>query len=366
MIYDLRRTRGITTILLTIAAVMAVYGLILSAALRPADGLLREQTQDTGASTKVRFRAGLRRILGLVSPDLPQPLQPEERLGLLLGASVLWTGIDPYALGTELDGPHRWANIPSSKHAEDCLFMTKMIYSQGLRPDVLILVTSPGALVTTIDEEEARAWYDPRLLFHHLRRRELGEVAQDVQEISYIPFRTAFPYHAQIYTLYSRGVFKAQLRLFQRSGSGLSALFAPDPDPWREPLEAAPPRTPENDQRILRGIKKLGWFDGAKYRSDSRDFRMLVELFRLAHENRTQTFLMLVPESPAYRAKLPPDNAFHLTHTLRNVLGEAAPVVLDFRASAADEDFRDVNHLNGDGRVRMTERLAKALKPYLR
>ena len=33
---------------------------------------------------------------------------------------------------------------------------------------------------------------------------------------------------------------------------------------------------------------------------------------------------------------------------------------------ADDEDFRDVNHLNGDGRVRMTERLAKALKSYLK
>jgi hypothetical protein len=366
MIYDLRRARGITAILLTMAAVMAVYGLILSAALRPADGWLREQIQDTGACTKVRFRAGLSRILGLVSPDLAQPLQSDQRLGLLLGPSVLWTGIDPYQLGAELEGPYRWANIPSSKHAEDCLFMTRMIYGEGLRPDVLIVVTNPGALVTTIDEDEARAWYDPRLLFHHLLHREVGEVAQDVQEISYIPFRTAFPYHAQIYTLFSRGALKAQLRLFQRSGSGLNTLFAPDPDPWQEPLEAAPPRTAENDQRILRGIKKAGWFDRAKYRSDTRDFRMLAELFRLAHENRTQTFLMLVPESPAYRAKLPPDNAFHLTHTLRNVLGEAAPVILDFRASADDEEFRDVNHLNGDGRVRMTERLAKALKSYLR
>jgi hypothetical protein len=157
MIYDLRRTRGIAAILLTIAAIMAVYGLILNAALRPADGLLHEQTQDTGGSTKVRLRAGLRRLLGLLSPDLAQPLQPDQRLGLLLGPSVLWTGIDPLKLGADLEGPYRWANIPSTKHAEDYLFLTKMIYSQGLKPDVLILVTNPGVLVTTIDEEEARA-----------------------------------------------------------------------------------------------------------------------------------------------------------------------------------------------------------------
>lgn len=366
MIYDLRRTRGISAVLLAAAAVMAVYGLILNAALRPADGWLREQTQDPGASTQVRLRAGLRRILGLVSPNLAEPLQRDQRLGLLLGPSVLWTGIEPYQLGAELDGPYRWANIISSKHAEDCLFMTKLIYDHGLRPDVLILVVNPGVLVTNIDEEEARAWYDPRLLIRHLVQRQLGEVAQDVQEISYTPFRAAFPYRAQIYTLVHRSFFAAQLRTFQVWGSGLSSLFAPDPDPWREPFEPAAPRTPENDQRILRGIKKAGWFDPAKYRSDSRNFHLIAELFQLAHANRTQTFLMLVPESSAYRAELPPDNAFHLTHTLRDVLGEAAPVVLDFRASAPDEGFRDVNHLNGEGRVRMTQRLAKALKPYLK
>jgi hypothetical protein len=74
---------------------------------------------------------------------------------------------------------------------------------------------------------------------------------------------------------------------------------------------------------------------------------------------------VLAAESSAYRAKLPRDNAFHLMNTLPIVLGEAAPIVLDFRASAADEDFADVNHLSPAGKARMTERLAKALKPYL-
>ena len=244
--------------------------------------------------------------------------------------------------------------------------MTKLIYSQGLKPDVLILVANPGTIVTIIDEEEARGWYDPRLLIHHLVRREFGEVAQDAAEISYVPFRITFPYRAQINTLIDRSLFKAQLRLFQAWGSGLNSLFGPDPDPWRETRVMPPLATPADDQRLLKGIRKAGWFDRAKYRSDSQDFQLLAETFQLAHANRTQTFLVLAAESSAYRAKLPPDNAFHLMHTLPNLLGEAAPIVLDFRSSFADEDFHDLNHLSPAGKARMTERLAKALKPYLK
>jgi hypothetical protein len=366
MIYDLRRTRGIAVILLAAAAIMAVYGQVLQAALRPADGWLRKQRQDPEATTRYRLGTGFERILGLLSPNLAQALQPDQRLGLLLGPSVLWTGIDPDQLGAELGGPHRWANILCSKQPEDDLLMTEMIYSQGLKPDVLILVANPGTIVTVIDEEEARGWYDPRLLIHHLVHRQFREVALDVAEIGYVPFRVTFPYRAQINTLIDRSFFKAQLRLFQAWGSGLKSLFGPDPDPWRETREPQPRGTPVGNQRTLRGLRKAGWFDRAKYRSDSPNFHFLAETFQLAHANRTQTFLVLAPESSAYRAKLPPDDAFHLMHTLANVLGEAAPVVLDFRASAADEDFEDVNHLNPAGKVRMTERLAKAVKPYLK
>jgi len=366
MIYDLRRIRGIAVILFAAAAIMAVYGQILHAALRPADGWLRKQRQDPEATTKFRLGTGFERMLALASPSVAQPLQPDQRLGLLIGPSVLWAGIDPYQLGAELGGPHRWANILSSKYAEDYLFMTELIYSHGLRPDVLILVANPGTIVTVIDEAEARGWYDPRLLIHHLVHRQFREIAPDAVEISYVPFRITFPYRAQINTLIDRSLFKAKLRLFQAWGSGLKSLFVPDPDPWRETRVLHLLEGPAGDQRILKGITKAGWFDRAKYRADSRDFQLLAETFQLARANGTQTLLVLPAESSAYRAKLPPDNAFHLMHTLVSVLGDAAPVVIDFRASFADEDFLDVNHLSPAGKVRMTGRLAKALKPYLR
>jgi hypothetical protein len=85
----------------------------------------------------------------------------------------------------------------------------------------------------------------------------------------------------------------------------------------------------------------------------------------MAHAHHTRGFVVLIPESSTYRAKLPPDAAYHLTHTLPKVLGEAAPVVLDYRSVASDDEFYNINHLSSQGRIRMTKRLADALKPYL-
>ena len=352
--------------MLTAVAVAAVYGTALRLALRPLDHWLFEQRKDAGFTTAYRTGGGIKNILGLAHPKRASDrLQPGQRLGLLLGPSVLWDGIDPYQLTAEMDGPYRWANIPGSAFAEHYLLLTRLIYGNGLKPEVLIVVANPGVLVLNLDDDEARVWYDPRLLFKHLIHREFKFVPADALGISYIPFRLAFPYRQEISTLFERTLFRTQVRMFEAWGSGLESLFAPNPEPWRGGSAVDEPAAPVENAFILGGIKKLGWFEAANYRSDTLIFRSFAEIFRLAHANGTKTFIVLAPETSIYRAELPPGNAFHITHTLKDVLGEAAPVVLDFRSSFADDLFKNVNHLSPTGRVEMTARLAKVLKQYL-
>ena len=282
MIYDLRRTRGIAVILITIAAVMLVYGVVLNAALRPYDGWLAEQRQDPGATTKFRLGSGMERIRGVVHSIDSAPLAEGERLGLLLGPSGLWDGVDPQQLTAELGGPHRWANIHSSGYAETYLFMTRLIYANGLQPDVLILVANPGVVVLGADRAEAQGWYDIRLPFGHLLNRQFNQVPEDLLGITYIPFRLAFPYHAQINTLYERSVFVAKLKAFEAWGSGLDSLFTPDPAPWQEPYIDAAGNAPDTNRIILTGQEKQGWFDASSYRSDGPGFKLITEVCRLA------------------------------------------------------------------------------------
>jgi hypothetical protein len=51
---------------------------------------------------------------------------------------------------------------------------------------------------------------------------------------------------------------------------------------------------------------------------------------------------------------------------MKDVLGDAAPVVFDFRSDFADHYFENVNHLNPAGKVVMTSKLAVVLKQYLK
>lgn len=328
MIYDLRRTRGIAVVSLTIAAVMLVYGVGLNAALRPHDEWLAEQRQDPGATTKFRVGSGLKRIRGLVHSIESAPLPEGKRLGLLLGPSGLWDGVDPYQLTAELGGAHLWANIHSSSYAETFLFMTRLIYANGLRPDVLIVVTNPGVIVLGDDRDEARGWYDVRPPFQHLINRQFREVPGDLLGITYTPFRLAFPYHAQINTLYERSVFVAKLRAFEAWGSGLDSLITPDPQPWQEPyLEGV-----GINDIILTCQERQGWFDASSYQSDGPGLKLITEVCRLAHAHRTRVFFLLLPESSIYRAKLPPGNEFPLTHTLPDLLPEASRLFLTSEA----------------------------------
>jgi hypothetical protein len=220
MIYDLRRTRGIIAVMLTTVVFMAIYSLILHTTLRSIDSWLHEQGQ---AATRIEFRlkGGIGRILGLVRASQARPPEQGQRLGLLVGSSALYQGIDPYQLGALLGGPFRWANIPCSHQADENLLMAQLVYSRGLRPDVLILFNNPGIMVADIDAGEERGWNDPSILCRHLAHRQFGEARDDLLQISYAPFRIAFPYRAQIRTLIDRSFFAAKLWIFQAWGSGL-------------------------------------------------------------------------------------------------------------------------------------------------
>jgi hypothetical protein len=195
MIYDLRRARGLAVILLTSVAITAAYGVILHLALRPLDGWMRQQRADANMTMKGQLIAGFQRVVGLTAPDQAEPLAPGQRLGLLLGPSALWSGIDPYQLRSDFGGPYRWANIVTTPDPDHNLIVTQLIYRRGLRPDALILVVNPCTLVPYRENVEGLGRYDPRLLFHHLARREFELLQEDILNISSLPLRLPFPYH---------------------------------------------------------------------------------------------------------------------------------------------------------------------------
>ena len=364
MIYDLSRARGLLTALSAVAAVMMAYSLILHATLGRAATWLHDRGQAFMVPNSIEV--GARRVLGIRRERDSSMVDPRSHLGLLIGPSVLQQGIDPAILTTELGEDYRWANLRCSAPAHENNLLTKVIYQSGLRPDALIVVCNPGILVADLDTRADRPRPDLEGLRDDLAHRRLERVRADLIDLTFVPWNFAFPSRGQIFTLVDRFLFFTKLRMFQSRGWGVESLYAPDPRPWVEDYPGSAPPDAEVDRSIMQFIGIKGWLDPAQYRSDGPTFALLRELFEITHAHGTRSFILLVPESSPYRAKLPPNRAEHLTTTLSRVLGDAAPVILDYREVAPDEDFINVNHLNPQGRINLTRRLARDLRSYLK
>ncbi len=357
MIYEIRRGGGILAALATVGVMMAGCGAILHAILDPIADRLRERDQSFMVS--VSYGVGARRMLGILRDP------PSSKLGVLLGPSVLQQGVDPALLTKEMDGAYRWANLRLPALAEDNRRFVKLLYASGLRPDALVLVANVGIQVSDLDTRAELAWYDPRILIDHLAHRKLELARADLIDITMIPWRYVFPYRGHVFTIVDRALYASKLAMFSDRKTPFAALYPPDPDPYVEPFPALNPRTEVADQEILKFIGRKGWFDASRYRTDSRNYRQLVELFRTAHSHGTRTFLVLVPESAPYRERLPANAADPILQGFPRDLGEAAPVVLDYRKLLPETEFADVNHPNHNGRIVETRRLARDLRASL-
>ena len=365
MFYDVRRLRGVSLALSAVVLGLAGYGLILQGTLgRMAPWFaLRAQTFNVESSPG----NGFKRVLGIKRDlDSGTRVGRDDRLGILIGSSTLVQGVDPSILDAEAGGGYRWTNIKVSGQAHEFALLNETMYRMGVKPEALALVVNPAILVADGDREAEAGWYDPKPLVGYLKARKIELARSELVSLTMVPWHLAFPYRGQVFTLVDRQLFLAKLRMLGALGQGVEALSAPEADPWLNDYPPGlAPGTPERNERVLKFIGIKGWYEPSSYRTDGPNFAHLRDFFRTAHEHKTRTFLVLVPESSGYRARLPGSAADHLERTLVDALGDAAPVVLDFREAAPDDDFIDVNHLSPRGREHLSHRLAGAMKSVL-
>jgi hypothetical protein len=365
MPYDIRRLRGFAAALLAVVAGLACHGLILRATLGQTGPwiALRNQSFNVVTSPENTFK----RVLGL-KRDLNLGIKPAsgERLGILIGSSTLRQGVAPAILDAEVGGGYRWTNVYAGLAHEAALVVGAM-FQAGVKPGAIGLVVNPGILVADGDREAERGWYDPGSFLQHLKDRKFEMARSELVSLTMVPWHLAFPYRGQVFTLVDRWLFQAKLDMLKSLGQSLEALAAPEADPWLNPsppdMGHGPPDPNQvGNAKVLRYIGVKGWYEPESYRTDGPNFASLMELFRTAHQHNARTFIVFVPESSSYRARLPKSAADHFKGALTDALEEAAPMIFDFRESAPDEDFDDVNHLNSAGREHLSHRLAEALK----
>jgi hypothetical protein len=367
MILDFRQYREPAVVLIATAIALGCYGLLINAAFGRHDRWLLERDHSVLGLPPIEI--GARRILGIVRDRADSPGQADYQLGVLVGASTLECGVDPDSLSSQLGGRYRWSNLVVAGYPTEYNTIVRLMYRHGVNPAAMVVVMNPSTLLPGASFEEERPRYDPALLRQHLTGFRLGHIKNDLVAMTLAPWNLSFPYRGQVFTLVDRSFLAAKLSVLDWLGMGLGGLYAPDPNPWYEDggieLRYGPATTEEAKQEFLKGLENKGWFDPTRYRADGPNFALLLDIFRLAHAHGTRTFIAFVPESKRFRDRLPPESEYHLTHTLRKSLGPAAPVFLDFRTIAAEDQFHDPSHVNRAGKEHLTRSLAGALKPYL-
>jgi hypothetical protein len=369
MPYDIRRLQGFAGALLAVVVGLVCHGLVLRATLGQMGPWITLRNQSFNVVTSPE--GALKRVLGL-KRDLGAGIRPApgERLGILIGSSTLRQGIDPAILDAEVGQSYRWTNVYTVAHAHEITLVIRAMFQFGVKPGAVGLVVNPAILVADGDREAERGWYDPGPFLQYLKNRKLALARGELVSLTMVPWHLAFPYRGQVFTMVDRGLFQAKLSMLEGIGQGLKALAAPEADPWLNPYppdlgEGNPDPAQVGNANVLKYIGIKGWYDPESYRTDGPNFASLKELFRTAHEHKAKTFIVFVPESSSYRARLPNTATDHFKGALTDALGEAAPMIFDFRESAPDEDFTDVNHLNPTGREHLSHRLAETLKRSL-
>ncbi len=282
----------------------------------------------------------------------PGDAGPGPALGVVLGQSSVLRDLDPRILEAEDGVGVAWLVLNGAGASFTKLeYFARPIFYSALRPAVAVLGIHPpwivGERIVSGGREEERA----------PTRRPVNWIKENRLRLNYFV---------------RRGLLDAREALFARLGLPAEALFTPSPDPWRMPgREDLPGRAPE---RRLAGQMQTwrarGWFDPETYTTEGAQAAALRRVVSGLRERGARVLVVLMPESSALRALVPPEAA----RTIALVLGGSGgtdpvhgdPVSLvDLRDSMGDEWFSDHTHLNPEGRKVFSALFAEKMRVVL-
>lgn len=105
----------------------------------------------------------------------------------------------------------------------------------------------------------------------------------------------------------------------------------------------------------LRAWESFGWFDAQRFREATAETVALDNLLRRLSSLAPNRVLVLMPESSAFRMRVPAEAVDSLVQVARGA--DTGLQILDLRASLPDDYFRDHAHLNAAGREALSRLL---------
>lgn len=286
-------------------------------------------------------------VSALVAAYTPGPAVARKPFLLYTGLSTALEGVDPRSLAAN-DG----CDAPvigicgTGGSMSDLLALQKALFRSNLRPSVAVVCIHSAWLAGMFPE------FQPDSLnpIAPLRHADWREVRRRALWWNWIAQNRFYTNQAAFKILYA-----ARVEL------GTVAAV----DPWRVPerIGYTVHQTKAQVQAQMLYLAGLGWFDPQRYAHEqdaqSAALRQLIAGLR---DRGAEVIVALMPESSAFRTRLPSEPKQYLLAYLRREFGHSAPPVFDFQNTIADDMFSDLLHMNDGGRAAFTIQLARAIR----
>lgn len=138
-------------------------------------------------------------------------------------------------------------------------------------------------------------------------------------------------------------------------------------DPWREFVRMGLPQTQLDSgwQKNIERYGQRGYYDADSFRRSTIQVGFFVELLTAFAKRNTDIMVVLMPEHSLLRARIPVTAMDALLEPLDLRFGVNMPAVVDLRDSIPDSGFKDISHLNQEGRKLFGEDFAAAISVQL-
>lgn len=275
------------------------------------------------------------------------------RLAVVLGLSTAREGIDPIQIHQATQGGLHLLNVAASGGSfREMRTYSEALLSSGLQPDSVIMAVHPCWLA---GRQLRPSPVSPPFL------RDDGEDASTQTRFQQLKRWAA----QQVWVLDNRPAIHSELRQFMLGwrarlhhwmGISLSEQVPGGDDPWSVRIayqdQQAPP---EFLQAQLREWASAGWFDPERFGVQTAEAQVLRSLVGDMRGKTRNLVVVLMPESEAFRSRVPSRAAESLIDIVQAVDKNIA--VLDLRASLSAAMFRDQAHLNAQGRRALTQEI---------
>jgi hypothetical protein len=279
-------------------------------------------------------------------------------LCVIIGLSNVREGINLDVISNEANVNCRYLGLAGAGGGMlDVAKYADVVLTSSLRPDLVVIGIGPYQVADPKPLPSALKHEVPQML----RRLDLRHAAIAVRNGSFINSR-----RQDISLALEDATLDARARLFRNLHVQLKEPEGGTRSPWRAMMRAMGKEhySEATLREELHSTEAQGYFDLATYTRSTKPPAALVRMIKQFRERDATVVVVLLPEHPWLRRRMPENITRFVRDPIRQAFPEETPPVVDLRDAITEDGFVDLGHLNTNGGNECSRLLAAQLRHH--